>query len=70
MTRAPRQICCTSFCNFAHYVDTGRPIDHECYVIPPAALEAEINGDTDKAIVLMRTMNRNPVKGRPIKVRS
>lgn len=41
MTGAERPFYCTTFCNFAHYLDTGRPIAHECYVIPPAALKIE-----------------------------
>lgn len=34
----------SSFCNFGHDLSDGAPIDHECYVIPPAALEAERGG--------------------------
>ena len=40
-----RQIYCTSFCNFGHDLDTGRPIGHECYVIWPSLLKAEIERD-------------------------
>jgi len=36
-----RPIYCTSFCNFGHYLDTGRPIGHECYIIPPRFLQME-----------------------------
>lgn len=39
----------TSFCNFAHDLDTGRPIGHECYVIPPALLRGEMAGKIDHA---------------------
>jgi hypothetical protein len=42
---AGRGIYCTSFCNFGHYTDTGRPIGHECYVIPPKLLELEMMGE-------------------------
>lgn len=59
-----REIYCTSFCNFGHYVDTGRPIGHECYVIPPAALRAERDGNTDLAIELIARMSRVIVRGR------
>jgi hypothetical protein len=46
-TAAP-PIYCTTFCNRAHNVKTGRPIDHECYILPPAALQAERAGDMDR----------------------
>jgi len=32
----------TTFCNFAHCTKTGKPINHECYVIPPRLLRAEM----------------------------
>ena len=28
---------------------TGRPIDHECYILNPLALKAERNGDMELA---------------------
>lgn len=31
----------TTFCNFAHRMEDGKPVEHECYILPPAALEAE-----------------------------
>lgn len=31
----------TSFCNQPHDLKTGKPIEHECYVIPPNILRAE-----------------------------
>lgn len=31
----------TSFCNFPHRMSDGKPIGHECYVIPPRLLKAE-----------------------------
>jgi hypothetical protein len=35
----------STYCNFAHDVATGKPIEHECRVIPPAALKLEMEGD-------------------------
>jgi hypothetical protein len=32
----------TSFCNKGHLLCDGRPIDHECYVIPPYLLRLEM----------------------------
>lgn len=65
-----RAFYCTSFCNFGHYLDTGRPIGHECYVLPVAALTAERNGDnlTASRILIKWSGKRGqPVKGRKYK---
>lgn len=43
----------TTYCNFPHNLDTGRPVDHECYILPPAALAAERAGDVDKAVEIL-----------------
>lgn len=32
----------TTYCNFAHRLADGKPINHECYVLPPKALEFEM----------------------------
>jgi hypothetical protein len=65
MTKRP--IYCTTFCNFAHYVDTGRPIDHECYVLRPIDIRAEMDAkDGDDMSELYRV--KGPVVvGRPMK---
>lgn len=49
------KIYCTSYCNQGHRVKDGMPVDHECRVIPPKALKAEIEGDVTKAIDIMQT---------------
>lgn len=48
MTRAERKALnpngdfyVTSFCNFPHRLSTGRPIEHECYILNPDALVLE-----------------------------
>ena len=43
------------YCNHGHYVATGKPVNHECRVIPPAALRAEMEGKYAEAIELMVT---------------
>lgn len=43
----------TTYCNHPHYIENGHPIDHECIIIPPEALRAEMEGDYQKAISLM-----------------
>jgi len=44
----------TSYCNFPHRVRDGKPIEHECGIIPPAALAAEMAGDMQLAIELIQ----------------
>lgn len=53
MNSEPR-FWCTTYCNFAHDLDSGEPLDHECRCIPPEALEAEIRGDFEEAIQLLQ----------------
>jgi hypothetical protein len=52
----------STYCNFGHYVASGKPVAHECRVIPPAALRAEMDGDFDKAIELMQSAKRREVR--------
>lgn len=55
----------STYCNFAHRLLDGEPIDHECVVIPPAALEAEREGDFEKAIAIMQgTLLQRRLRGR------
>jgi hypothetical protein len=44
----------TTYCNRGHSMATGRPIGHECYHIPPAALRLERHGLYAEAIELMQ----------------
>jgi hypothetical protein len=44
---------CTSYCNQGHRVSDGYPLGHECNILPPAALQAEINGDHERAIEIL-----------------
>jgi hypothetical protein len=46
-------IYCTSYCNRGHRMRDGKPVQHECYVIPPKALEAERRGDLAKAVEMV-----------------
>lgn len=48
----------STYCNFGHDVKTGKPIGHECVVIPPKALAAEIAGNYDRAIELMEAARK------------
>ena len=42
-------IYCTSFCNHGHRMSDGKPVAHECYILPTEALHAERDGDNDRA---------------------
>lgn len=42
---AKKLIYCTTFCNQAHRIDNGHPVNHECYILKPEALKAEMEGD-------------------------
>ena len=58
----------TSYCNKGHDMETGRPVNHECVVIPPDALEAEWDGDVVEAISIIG--EHGPLKPhRGVKVR-
>lgn len=57
-------IYCTTYCNRGHFVQTGRPVDHECYIIPPKALQAEMAGDFDRATEIMQSRKLRITRGR------
>lgn len=44
----------STYCNSPHRLTDGKPIEHECRIIPPAALKAEMEDDFHKAIQIMR----------------
>lgn len=43
----------TTFCNHAHRLEDGKPIEHQCYVMPTEALLAERKGDMARAITIL-----------------
>lgn len=45
---------CTTYCNHGHRLSDGKPVDHECHVLPPKALQAERDGDYEQAINLIQ----------------
>lgn len=57
----------TTYCNFAHRLADGKPIEHECHILPPAALRAEMQGDTATAIELIQTAKPLPTMRRGVK---
>lgn len=44
----------TSYCNKAHRICDGKPIEHECHVLPSKALRLEWFGNVDAAIEIIR----------------
>jgi len=61
--KEPAAIYCTSYCNHGHRVDDGVPVEHECYVLPPAALAAEMEGDYERAQFLLAGTNKRAHRG-------
>lgn len=47
------EVYTTSFCNKGHRLEDGKPVNHECYIIPPKALQLECEGKTQEAIEVM-----------------
>jgi hypothetical protein len=45
----------SSYCNQSHRTIDGKPVEHECRIIPPAALRAEAEGDYERANEIMRS---------------
>lgn len=43
----------TTFCNHPHRMSDGKPIGHECFVLPTAMLVAERAGKHEQALVVM-----------------
>jgi len=46
-------IYCTSYCNHGHRVTDGKPVEHECHILPPEVLEAEREGNFERAAELL-----------------
>ena len=49
----------TTYCNRAHRMSDGKPIEHECRIIPPRALKLEREGDFSGAIQVLQ-LERKP----------
>ena len=43
----------TSYCNKQHRLSDGKPVEHECRIIPPGALKAERSGDCAAAVEIL-----------------
>lgn len=54
---------CTTFCNQGHSVKTGKPLNHECYILPPKAVVYEEMGEFEKAIETIQAAK--PLKAHP-----
>jgi hypothetical protein len=47
------EVYLTSFCNHRHRLSDGKPVEHECFILPTEALHAERAGDTEKATEIL-----------------
>jgi hypothetical protein len=57
-------IYCTTFCNFAHDLKTGRPVGHECYILPPKDLRREMDAKDGDDLTSLYTKKGPIVRGR------
>ncbi len=48
----------TTYCNKAHDKKSGKPVGHECYVLPVEGIRAEVAGDNDRAIEIFQAWGR------------
>lgn len=46
-------VYCSTYCNQGHRVSDGKPVGHECIIIPVKALHAEMGGDYSTALSIM-----------------
>ena len=44
---------CSTFCNNAHRLYDGKPVNHQCFVLPTEMLYAEQRGDFARAQLVM-----------------
>jgi len=51
----------TTFCNFPHSLKSGRPIGHECHILPVKALMQERDGDIAHAICTLNKLGKGPI---------
>jgi len=51
--RSAGAVYCTTYCNMGHRLDDGKPVAHECYVLPPLALALEREGKYEEAIEVL-----------------
>lgn len=52
------RVYATTFCNRGHRTSDGKPVDHECCVLPPAAIAAERAGKFERASELIDRARR------------
>lgn len=43
----------STYCNQGHRLSDGKPVNHECVILPPEALQAEREGDYERVWDLM-----------------
>ena len=54
----------STYCNRGHRLSDGKPVDHECVVLPPEALQAEREDDFEMATdILAKAKPLKPHRG-------
>ncbi len=61
-----RKLYVTSFCNFGHWLDNGRPIGHECYILRPKDLQREADAKDGDDLSNLYQKKGPIVNGRPM----
>jgi hypothetical protein len=44
----------STYCNKTHRMSDGKPVEHNCYILPPSALRLEYDGDYEAAIEVLQ----------------
>lgn len=70
MSLKPGTFYVTTFCNFAHRLSDGAPINHECFVLSPSKLRAEMRAETSADFDKIGSMVQEPRRTHSGRVRS
>lgn len=62
--RKRTSVYATTFCNKAHRIADGKPVDHECYILDPVVLDAETWNGANAALELAQKEGRKLHYGR------
>ncbi len=56
-----KETYCTTFCNKLHRLVDGKPVDHECFVLPTEALKLEKEGNVSSALAILNRWNKRRI---------
>lgn len=49
-------VYCTTYCNHGHRLSDGKPVGHGCFILPPSALQLEMAGDYEGAVLAIESL--------------